>query len=94
MPRAESPYRDTYASLEEINRFRVSLGLQPVVRAKVACLHCGEIFKSEDAQRIRVCRRCKNLTDRETGLHDTTYQAGNIPSGEHFSMDMVSAMVR
>lgn len=92
MPRAESPYREVYASLAEINRFRVSLGLQPVVSAKVTCLSCGREFRSEDVQRVRVCRSCKSSLEREAGFHDT-YAAGNMKGVEHFSVEMLSPMV-
>ena len=89
MPRTESSYREVYASPEEINAFRKSLGLRPVVSGKVTCLHCNRIFKSEDARQIRICKMCKE-SKREVGIHDTVYSCSNMPPLLHFDMEWLN----
>lgn len=85
MPRAGS-YRDTYMSETDMNEFRKSLGLSPIVKAKVKCLGCSKEFISQDVKKNRLCKQCKN-SDRDRGMPETYHSVLN--SG-HFSIEMLS----
>jgi len=85
MPRAGSN-RDTYISEKGMDEFRKSLGLSPIVKAKVKCLGCSKEFISQDVKKNRMCGQCKN-SDRGRGIHESYHSTLN--SGK-FSMDMLS----
>lgn len=57
-------YEYDYMSSDAINLFRIKLGLDPIVRGKRKCMCCQELFQSEDVSRIRICQRCKNLSEQ------------------------------
>jgi len=79
-----------YMSAAEINKFRVSLGLKPIVRGKIKCLHCRRDFTSCDVQRRRLCNNC-HQSDRELGYHDSTFGSGGLKNSTHYSMDTPTA---
>jgi len=54
---------DSPMSFEEVNKFRVAIGLRPIVKRKTTCLGCGHIFESKDYPRQRLCRYCRYDTD-------------------------------
>ena len=51
------------APTEEINRFRVALGLKPIVKRHTVCLSCRKAFESRDYPRQRLCKNCRTNTD-------------------------------
>lgn len=79
-----------YMTFAQINAFRVSLGLKPIERGKITCLHCGHEFNSPDKQRRKICTPC-HKSEREQGFHDTVYGNGGLHARIHYSMDLVKS---
>lgn len=70
MPMVDSQYAHTYMSLAEINKFRKTLGLLPILEKNVTCLYCGKTFESQDVHRNRICRCCKESGERLLGYYE------------------------
>ena len=49
--------------LDNINKFRISLGFRPIVWKVVKCLGCGKEFESRDYPRQRMCVDCRYSDD-------------------------------
>lgn len=45
--------------LNEINKFRKRMGLEPIVEKQRKCLYCGKQFSSQGVG-MRICSDCKN----------------------------------
>jgi len=67
---------DGYTTSVELNAFRRSVGLRPIVKGARNCLCCGNEFKSEDVKKIRICHLCKKTDSYQTGYNDVTYGTG------------------
>lgn len=53
----------TKRDLDEINFFRRTVGLNPIIRKDVFCIGCRRKFKSQDYPRQRMCNLCRQNTD-------------------------------
>jgi hypothetical protein len=51
---------DSCMPFEEVNDFRMSLGLGPIIQKKTACLCCARHFTSRDYPRQRLCEECRS----------------------------------
>lgn len=49
--------------VDEINSFRMALGLKPSIKRKTVCLACRKEFESRDYPRQRLCKNCRSNTD-------------------------------
>jgi len=49
--------------VEEINIFRVNLGLKPIIVKNTNCIICHKKFESLDYPRERMCEFCRRETD-------------------------------
>jgi hypothetical protein len=49
--------------INEINRFRVDLGLKPIIRKITPCVSCRKSFESFDYPRQRMCLNCRGNED-------------------------------
>lgn len=61
------PFYD-YMSKDDINSFRKKLGLPLIRQGTRTCMCCGNLFFSEDMSRIRLCKRCKSISELQGGL--------------------------
>ncbi len=50
--------------IREINKFRATMGLDPIRIGKIDCLGCGRSFESDDVRAERLCSSCKLLMKR------------------------------
>jgi len=50
------------------NAIRKKLGLPPIVHKKTECLSCHKYFLSTNYPSNRVCRKCKDRSDWQTGI--------------------------
>ena len=58
--------RDTKTREDQRNgliQVREFAGLPVQIKAWVTCLKCGQYFYSQDKKTIRICRRCKEISE-------------------------------
>jgi len=51
------------APFDEINNFRLAIGLRPIIKRHTVCLACRKGFESHDYPRQRLCKNCRTNTD-------------------------------
>ena len=49
--------------MNEINIFRVNLGLRPIIMKETLCIICHKKFESLDYPRERMCEYCRRDSD-------------------------------
>ena len=54
-------YKVNKSQLDEINRFRVAIGMNKILTGTITCCSCNKEFKSPDLKHIKRCKHCKLL---------------------------------
>lgn len=56
--------------VSEINKFRLALGLKPIIRKITSCISCKKSFESFDYPRQRMCLNCRYDASYASSLSD------------------------